>query len=70
MLSIYYGDLMTLAPIARGGEISRAVTSFADRAWAGERDPGTGLFHFGHSLATLLDQSAMVQLYAELARAG
>ena len=69
MLSIYYGDLMTLAPIARGGEISRAVTSFANRAWAEERDPATGLFHFGHTLATLLDQSAMVQVYAELARA-
>jgi hypothetical protein len=70
MLSIYYGDLLTLAPIARGGEIRRAVTSFGDRAWAEERDPATGLFHFGHTLATLLDQSAMVQLYAELARAG
>jgi hypothetical protein len=70
MLSIYYGDLLTLTPIARSGEIRRAVTSFADRAWAEERDPATGLFQFGHTLATLLDQSAMVQLYAELARAG
>jgi hypothetical protein len=69
MLSIYYGDLLTLTPIARGAVIRRAVTSFADRAWLEERDPATGLFHFGHTLATLLDQSAMVQLYAELARA-
>jgi hypothetical protein len=66
-LAIYYGDLLQLAPYARGAEIRAAVNSFASQAWAQGRDPATGLFHFGHTFSTLLDQAAMVQVYAELA---
>ena len=44
-----------------------APEEFADEAWAHSRDPKTGLFHFGGRGPTLLDQAAMVQVYAELA---
>jgi predicted alpha-1,6-mannanase (GH76 family) len=66
-LAIFFGDLAQVIPLAHGGAIRQAIASFADRAWADERDPKTGLFHFGHTQATLLDQAAMVQVYAELA---
>jgi hypothetical protein len=66
-LAIFYGDLAQMIPLANTGVIQQAIASFADRAWAQERDPRTGLFHFGHTKATLLDQAAMVQVYAELA---
>lgn len=69
-LAIFYDDLLQLMPIARGQVIRRAITDFGDRAWAEARDPTTGLFHFGHTKATLLDQAAMVQVYARLAVAG
>ena len=45
-----------------------AIETFADEAWAQARDPATGLFSFGGREPTLLDQAAMVQVYAELAR--
>ena len=45
-----------------------AIQAFADEAWANARDPQTGLFRFGGRGPTLLDQAAMVQVYAELAR--
>jgi hypothetical protein len=67
-LAIFYGDLFPLIGRPGGAAITRALAAFAARAWALERDPSTGLFHFGHTAATLLDQAAMVQVYAELAR--
>lgn len=66
-LAIYYADLLPLIPAAHGAAIRAQIADFARRAWLEERDPGTGLFHFGHTYATLLDQSAMVEIYAELA---
>ena len=68
MLAIFYSDLLALAPFTRSAEIHAAIEAFADRAWSQYRDPSTGLFHFGETLATLLDQAAMVQIYADLAR--
>src|SRR5262249_46251925 len=62
-LAIFYRDLLVLkAPSGRA-----AAESFADAAWARARDGRTGLFHFGETYATLLDQAAMVQIYAALA---
>jgi hypothetical protein len=66
-LAIFYGDLAQMIPLANSDVIQQAIVSFADRAWARERDPTTGLFAFGHTQPTLLDQAAMVQVYAELA---
>ena len=68
MLAIFYADLLALAPLTRSTEIHAAIDAFADRSWHDNRDPSTGLFSFGETYATLLDQAAMVQIYAELAR--
>jgi hypothetical protein len=66
-LAIFYGDLAQVIPFAKSQVIHQSIASFADLAWARERDPATGLFHFGHTQGTLLDQAAMVQVFAELA---
>ena len=48
----------------------RAAQRFADDAWANVRDSASGLFFSGPSGTTqLLDQAAMVQVYALLAEA-
>jgi hypothetical protein len=67
-MAIFYGDLFPLIGLPGGQAIRGDLASFAERAWLDERDPVTGLFQFGHTKATLLDQAAMVQIYAELAR--
>jgi len=67
-LAIFYADLLPLMPISGSDAIRGEMAAFAGRAWSKERDPATGLFHFGHTVATLLDQAAMVQVYVELAR--
>ncbi len=66
-IAIFYTDLLHLMPIADRGAIRADLAAFAARAWLRERNPATGLFAFGHTYATLLDQSAMVQIFAELA---
>ena len=44
---------------------------YADAVWGAARDPRTGLFHFGGARqAQLLDQAAIVQIYATLATDG
>jgi hypothetical protein len=68
MLAIFYGDLLVLAPFARADAIHAAIQAFGDAAWTNNRNPATGLFQFGETSATLLDQAAMVQIYAELAQ--
>jgi Glycosyl hydrolase family 76 len=62
-LAIFYRDLLELRHSDRA-----AIQAFADEAWLKARDSRTGLFHFGGRQPTLLDQAAMVQIYAELAR--
>jgi hypothetical protein len=68
MLAIFYRDLLVLAPFVHGDAIHAAIQAFGDAAWTNNRNPTTGLFQFGETSATLLDQAAMVQIYAELAR--
>jgi uncharacterized protein YyaL (SSP411 family) len=68
-LAIFYRDLLALAEIDRNPAIRAAVATFADAAWQQQRDDQTGLFHFGETVASLLDQAAMVQIYATLAAA-
>jgi hypothetical protein len=67
MLAIFYDDLLALAPLARRSKILAAISAFGEKAWVQDRDPRTGLFRFGETYATLLDQAAMVQIYADLA---
>jgi hypothetical protein len=68
MVAIFYSDLLALAPLVRSSAIRAAIQAFGDVAWMNNRSPTTGLFQFGETSATLLDQAAMVQIYAELAR--
>jgi hypothetical protein len=67
-LAIFYRDLLMLTAVDRGRATDRAaVEQFGDEAWSHARDPRTGLFSFSGRGPTLLDQAAMVQVYAELA---
>jgi len=67
-LAIFYRDLLELGRVAPSRDDRAAMQAFADDAWAKARDPETGLFRFGGRRPTLLDQAAMVQIYALLAR--
>jgi hypothetical protein len=66
-LAIFYRDLLELAAVDHSRQDRAAVESFANVVWTRERNASTGLFYFGHTNATLLDQAAMVQVYAALA---
>jgi predicted alpha-1,6-mannanase (GH76 family) len=66
-LAIFYRDLGQLNAVAPRKTYQAAEQTFADAAWSRSRDPKTGLFRFGGRQPTLLDQAAMVQIYAELA---
>ncbi|HWX10314.1 MAG TPA: glycoside hydrolase family 76 protein [Gaiellaceae bacterium] len=66
-LAIFYRDLLELAAVDHNESYRAAVESFANAAWTRERSPHNGLFYFGHTNATLLDQAAMVQVFAALA---
>lgn len=68
-LAIFYRDLLDLASVDPSPRYRAAVEAFADAAWQA-RNQRTGLFYFGHTRATLLDQAAMVQVYAALAASG
>jgi len=66
--SIYFKNLLLLQSVTHGSTYSHAMQAYADRVWASDRDPTTGLFHFGNSRATqAIEQAAMVQIYAVLA---
>jgi predicted alpha-1,6-mannanase (GH76 family) len=67
-LAIFYRDLLELTKLEPDRADRAAVRRFADEAWLRRRDPKTGLFRFGRT-PTLLDQAAMVQVYAALAAA-
>jgi hypothetical protein len=69
-LAIFYRDLLELNAADPHRNDRAAIERFADEAWAKARDSKTGLFHFQGRGPTLLDQAAMVQVYAELARSG
>jgi predicted alpha-1,6-mannanase (GH76 family) len=67
-LAIFYRDLLELTDALPTRPDRSASEAFADEAWTDARDPDTGLFSFDGRKPTLLDQAAMVQVYAELAR--
>jgi hypothetical protein len=66
-LAIFYRDLLELGRVVPSRDDRAAMQAFADEAWAKSRSPETGLFRFGSRRPTLLDQAAMVQIYALLA---
>lgn len=65
--AIFFRNLLALAAADGRQDYVDAAESYGDAAWASARDAGTGLFTFVGK-TRLLDQAALVQLYAALAR--
>ena len=67
--AIFFRNLLALAAVDSDTAYVDAAEAYADQAWAQRRDPKTGLYSFGGP-TRLLDQAALVQLFAALATAG
>src|SRR5205807_2321135 len=67
-LAIFFRNLLALAEVDHDSTYRAEAQAYADEVWRDLRDPRTGLFSFrGAKPETLLDQAAVVQLYASLA---
>ena len=67
--AIFFRRLLELAQVdGRSGYVA-AAQAYGDAEWVAARDPATGLFSSGPT-PRLLDQAAMVQLYAALSQSG
>ena len=64
--SIYFKNLLLLESVTGGSSARTAMKEYADHVWATNRDAETGLFSFDGESTQLLDQAAMVQIYAVL----
>ena len=70
--SIFFKNLLLLESVTGGSRYRTATQQYADQVWTGNRDASTGLFVFGSDPAgpsaptQLLEQAAMVQIYAVL----
>ena len=67
--AIFFRNLLALARVSGRQDYVDVVERYGRRAWSSARDARTGLFSFRRK-TRLLDQAALVQLYAALARAG
>jgi len=66
--AIFFKNLLLLDSVAHDPRYRRAMQAYADEVWRAAYDPSTGLFRFDASRPVqLLEQAAMVQLYAALA---
>jgi uncharacterized protein YyaL (SSP411 family) len=65
--SIYFKNLLLLESVTGGTKYRAAMQDYADHQWNEVRDPETGLFPVDGTATHLLDQAAMVQIYATLA---
>jgi hypothetical protein len=67
-VAIFFRNLLQLAAVTGSSSYHAAMLAYADRAWDDPaiHDPATDLFRFDgpRTPCTLLDQAAMVQLYA------
>ena len=69
-LAIFFRNLLALQKADGNVRYRDVVQAYADSAWDAARDQRTGLFRFGGSRPVqLLEQAAMVQIYAVLAQA-
>jgi Glycosyl hydrolase family 76 len=67
-LAILFRNLLDLARVDGNPDYRAAAQSYADSVWDQVHDPKTGLFRFGGKRPVqLLEQAAMVQIYAVLA---
>lgn len=64
--SIYFKNLLLLESVTGGSSARAAMKDYADHVWVTNRDRRTGLFSFDGTTTQLLDQAAMVQIYAVL----
>jgi hypothetical protein len=68
--SIYFKNLLLLESVTGGTTYRHAMQDYADRMWRTHRDAATGLFRFSSESADhtqVIEQAAMVQIYAVLA---
>lgn len=65
--SIWFKNLLLLESVTGTTTYRDAMADYADHQWDSERDPATGLFTAGNEHTELLEQAAMVQIYATLA---
>ncbi|GAB3088751.1 hypothetical protein GCM10027054_10910 [Isoptericola nanjingensis] len=65
--SIWFKNLLLLESVTGGHTYRDAMADYADTQWREARDSGTGLFDAGDEHTELLEQAAMVQIYATLA---
>ncbi|CAM3674461.1 glycoside hydrolase family 76 protein [Isoptericola cucumis] len=65
--SIWFKNLLLLESVTGTTTYRQAMADYADRQWREARDPATGLFNAGDEHTELLEQAAMVQIYATLA---
>lgn len=63
--SIFFKNLLLLESVTGGSKYRMAMQQYADQVWTNNRDATTGLF-FGNGHTQLLEQAAMVQVYAVL----
>jgi Glycosyl hydrolase family 76 len=68
-LAIFFRNALALGRVGHDPRYRAAAQAYADSVWADLRDPRTGLvaFHVG-APTRLLEQSALVQIYAALAQ--
>lgn len=67
--AIFFKNLLLLDSEAPNPAYRKAMQAYADEVWRGAREPGTNLFKFEvYKPVTLLEQSAMAQIYATLAQ--
>jgi hypothetical protein len=70
-LAIFFRNLLDLAGVDGNSGYRAAAQAYADSVWDRLHDPRTGLFRFGGKRPVqLLEQAAMVQIYALLATGG
>jgi predicted alpha-1,6-mannanase (GH76 family) len=67
--AIFFRNLLQLAAVDGRQDYVDEAAAYGDAMWQTARDPRTGLFRFA-GRTSLLDQAALVQVYAALARAG
>jgi hypothetical protein len=65
--SIWFKNLLLLESVTGDTTYREAMADYADHQWRTQREPTTGLFNAGDEHTELLEQAAMVQIYATLA---
>jgi hypothetical protein len=67
--AIFFDNLLALDAVRPDASYRTAARVYADWAWRKRRDPNTGLFDFRTDGGRVLEQAAMVRIYATLAGA-